>query len=109
MFLRDGTALGLYYFSDGSQPWLFITTHRPQRPRALDLSGFRLRVFQQMTWVIATHVVHNLLLYVAQMYALQVLGLLLSAERPWVSYLFEFGLIPGIVYVGELYVQNRFW
>ena len=45
----------------------------------------------------------------AQMYALQVLGLLLSAERPWVSYLFEFGLILGIVYVGELYVQNRFW
>jgi len=45
----------------------------------------------------------------AQMYALQVVGLLPSAGRPWVSYLFEFGLIPGIVYVGELYEQNPFW
>ena len=45
----------------------------------------------------------------ARMYALQVLGLLPSAERPWVSYLCEFGLIPGIVYVGEPYEQNHFW
>lgn len=79
--------------------------HDPQtcsRPRALDLSGFKAEslISRQMAWVIATHVVLKLLCKWPDVCITGFRSIQL-AERPWVSYLTEFGLIPGIVYVGE--------
>ena len=58
-------SMGWHCSSNGSQPWLFIMTHRPHR-RPRELEPLRVQAeslhFTQMTWVIAALVIHRLLL-----------------------------------------------